>query len=117
MEEFVLGVDLGTSAVKVSAVNKSGQIIAQQSCSYPLSHPQIGFSEQDPNDWVQGTTTAIQQLLEHGHIQAEQIAGISFSGQMHGLVLLDQNQQVLRPAILWDDTRTTIQYQEIKQTM
>ncbi|WP_282801395.1 xylulokinase [Secundilactobacillus kimchicus] len=114
MSEYVLGVDLGTSAVKVSAMNKDGEIVAQQSFDYPLSQPHPGYSEQNPEDWVSGTTVAIVRLILDDQIKPEEIEGISFSGQMHGLVLLDENRQVLRPAILWNDTRTTKQRHEIE---
>ncbi|AVH75398.1 xylulokinase [Weissella koreensis] len=117
MEELVLGVDLGTSAVKVSAVSRNGKIVAQRSFDYPLSQPKPGFSEQNPEDWVNGTTVAIVELILKDGIDVEAIKGISYSGQMHGLVLLDQNKQVLRPAILWNDTRTSQQTQEIADKM
>ena len=113
MNEYVIGVDLGTSAVKVSAMNKAGEIVAQQSYDYPLSQPRPGYSEQAPQDWLYATTIAIDRLILRDGIAKEEIQGISFSGQMHGLVLLDENNQVLRPAILWNDTRTTKQCQEI----
>jgi xylulokinase len=113
----VLGVDLGTSAVKVSAVDKSGAIVAQESYEYPLLQPKPGYSEQNPEDWVLGTTVAIVRLILNDHIQAEDIEGISFSGQMHGLVLLDADHQVLRPAILWNDTRTSAQVDAIAEKM
>ena len=102
MNEYVLGVDLGTSAVKVSAMNRDGEIVAQQSFDYPLIQSRPGYSEQNPEDWVSGTTVAIVRLILDDHIKPEEISGISFSGQMHGLVLLDANNQVLRPAILWN---------------
>ncbi|MCM0582474.1 xylulokinase [Weissella diestrammenae] len=117
MSEVVLGVDLGTSAVKVSAVDRSGQIVAQESFDYPLSQPKPGYSEQNPEDWVNGTTVAIVKLILNDGLKAEDIKGISYSGQMHGLVLLDENKQVLRPAILWNDTRTTPQTKEIAETL
>lgn len=110
---YVLGVDLGTSAVKVSAVDKSGEIVAQESFDYELSNPKPGYSEQNPEDWVSGTTVAIVRLILNDGIKPAEIDGISYSGQMHGLVLLDENNQVLRPAILWNDTRTTKQREEI----
>ena len=113
MNEYVIGVDLGTSAVKVSAMNKAGEIVAQQSYDYPLSQLRPGYSEQAPQDWLYATTIAIDRLILRDGIAKEEIQGISFSGQMHGLVLLDENNQVLRPAILWNDTRTTKQCQEI----
>lgn len=113
--ELVLGIDLGTSAVKVSAVNREGKIVAQASHDYPLSQPKPGYSEQDPHDWVKGVIAATKELLTK--VDADDIKGISFSGQMHGLVLLDGNNQVLRPAILWNDTRTTKQCHEILAKM
>lgn len=114
---YVLGVDLGTSAVKVSAVDKTGAIVAQESFDYELSNPKPGYSEQNPEDWVSGTTIAIVRLILNDGIKPEEIEGISYSGQMHGLVLLDENNQVLRPAILWNDTRTTKQREEIIEKM
>ncbi|MTV81718.1 xylulokinase [Secundilactobacillus folii] len=114
MSEYVLGVDLGTSAVKVSAMDRSGEIVAQQSFDYPLIQSRPEYSEQNPEDWISGTTVAIVRLILDDHIKPAEISGISFSGQMHGLVLLDENNQVLRPAILWNDTRTTKQRKEIE---
>ncbi|WP_137597046.1 xylulokinase [Paucilactobacillus kaifaensis] len=114
---YVLGVDLGTSAVKVSAVDRQGNIVAQESFDYELSNPKPGYSEQNPEDWVSGTTVAIVRLILNDGIKPEEIEGISYSGQMHGLVLLDENNQVLRPAILWNDTRTTKQREEIIDKM
>lgn len=108
---YVLGIDLGTSSVKVSAVDKEGKIVAQQGYDYPLSQPKPGYSEQNPEDWVTATTVAIDRLILNDGLKPAEIEGISYSGQMHGLVLLDQNNQVLRPAILWNDTRTTAQCQ------
>lgn len=113
----VLGVDLGTSAVKVSAVDKKGSIVAQQSYDYPISQPEPGYSEQNPEEWVMGTTVAVVRLILNDGIKPEEIEGISFSGQMHGLVLLDENNDVLRPAILWNDTRTSPQVKEIQEKM
>ena len=117
MSEVVLGIDLGTSSVKISAVDRQGNIVAQQSYDYPLSQPKPGYSEQNPEDWVNGTTVAIVRLILDDGIKPEDIAGISYSGQMHGLVLLDDNSQVLRPSILWNDTRTTPQTKEIAEKM
>lgn len=117
MDEYVLGVDLGTSAVKVSALDHSGRIIAQESSDYDLMQPEPGYNEQNPEDWVSGTTIAIVRLILNDHLKPEEIVGISFSGQMHGLVLLDENNRVLRPAILWNDTRTTVQCKEIEEQM
>lgn len=117
MSDYVLGVDLGTSAVKVSALDRSGRIVFQESVDYDLRQPRPGYSEQNPEDWVSGTTVAIVRLILTDHLKPEEIVGISFSGQMHGLVLLDEKNRVLRPAILWNDTRTTAQCREIEERM
>lgn len=76
---------------------------------YPLIQEKAGYSEQNPEDWVQQTIEALAELVSISNVQAKDIDGISYSGQMHGLVLLDQDRQVLRNAILWNDTRTTPQ--------
>lgn len=111
--KYVIGVDLGTSAVKILLVSKQGEVVGNVSKSYPLFHEKTGYSEQDPNDWVKGTISGLQELLKNFDGSPEDIEGISFSGQMHGLVLLDENHEVLRPAILWNDTRTTAECQRI----
>jgi len=113
---YVLGVDLGTSAVKVLLVSKTGEVLAEVSKDYPLYHDQPGYSEQDPDDWVRGTKSAIKELT--GQIDdPSQIEGVRFSGQMHGLVLLNEEYQPLRRAILSNDTRTTAECREIEQNV
>ncbi|MCC2685239.1 MAG: xylulose kinase, partial [Paenibacillaceae bacterium] len=113
--EYVIGVDLGTSAVKVLLVSRDGEVCAEASRSYPLHTPQSGYSEQDPEDWVEQTVAALRELTLSAGIEQAQVAGISFSGQMHGLVLLDRERKPLRRAILWNDTRTTEQCREIER--
>ncbi len=117
MTECVLGVDLGTSSVKVSAVTRNGEILAQEGMDFPLQQPKPGYAEQDPEDWVSATTVAIVRLILNDQLKPEEITGISYSGQMHGLVLLDEDNQVLRPAMLWNDTRSTKQREEIMAKM
>ncbi len=107
--KYVIGIDLGTSAVKTILVNQNGKICAETSKSYPLIQEKTGYSEQNPEDWVQQTIDALAELVSISNVRAEDIDGLSYSGQMHGLVLLDQDRQVLRHAILWNDTRTTPQ--------
>ncbi|WP_078553060.1 xylulokinase [Bacillus alkalicellulosilyticus] len=111
--KHVIGVDLGTSAVKVVLVNQQGQIVNEVSKPYPLIQEKSGYSEQDPNEWVTQTTAALKELVSTFNGDVASIDGLSFSGQMHGLVLLDNNNEVLRNAILWNDTRTTEQCQQI----
>ncbi|WNF22731.1 xylulokinase [Mesobacillus jeotgali] len=111
--KYVIGVDLGTSAVKILLVNQNGEVCKEVSKSYPLIIEKSGYSEQNPEEWVDKTTEGLAELLEEFDGDANEIEGISFSGQMHGLVLLDEKHQVLRNAILWNDTRTTKQCEEI----
>ncbi|MDQ0338602.1 xylulokinase [Caldalkalibacillus uzonensis] len=114
---YVIGIDLGTSSVKALLVNQAGRVVAEATRPYPLLQPRPGFSEQDPEQWVQQTISVLQELTTHSQVDPEEIEGLSFSGQMHGLVLLDQHFQVLRPAILWNDTRTTEECQEIRNKL
>ncbi|MEW4372520.1 xylulokinase [Paenibacillus kandeliae] len=114
---YVIGVDLGTSAVKTVLVNRQGQVAFEASEAYPLSQPKPGYSEQNPEDWVEKTIVSLRKLLEVSAVPAHEIEGLSFSGQMHGLVLLDDQHQVVRPAILWNDTRTTAQCRRIEQEL
>ena len=101
---FYIGIDLGTSAVKLLLMHESGKIEKIVSKEYPLYFPKPGWSEQNPEDWFSKTLQGIQELTaEH---DKSQVAGISFGGQMHGLVALDNNDNVIRPAILWNDGRT-----------
>ncbi|WP_339819524.1 xylulokinase [Paenibacillus sp. FSL R7-0216] len=111
--KYVIGIDLGTSSVKTLLVNQNGEITGEASASYPLIQERPGFSEQDPEEWVKGTMTCLKQLLKESGVAAGDVEGVSFSGQMHGLVLLDEQNNVLRNAILWNDTRTTKQCRDI----
>ena len=100
-----IGIDLGTSAVKLLLMDSQGNICNIVSREYPLYFPHPGWSEQNPKDWYEQTMEGIRELLKGA--DKNQVAGISFGGQMHGLVLLDEQDQVIRPAILWNDGRTT----------
>ena len=111
--KYVIGVDLGTSAVKILLVDKNGEVTQSVSKPYPLIQEKTGYSEQSPQDWVDQTITGLKEILKDFSGDVANIEGISFSGQMHGLVLLDEQNEVLRPAILWNDTRTTAQCQQI----
>ncbi|WP_077736007.1 xylulokinase [Bacillus sonorensis] len=115
--EYVIGADLGTSAVKVILVNQIGVLCGEASRPFSIIQPHSGCSEQDPNEWTEKTKEAIKELVEKSSVEAEQIKGISFSGQMHGLVLLNREGKVLRNAILWNDTRTTEQCRQIEDVI
>ena len=99
-----IGVDLGTSAVKLLLMDSKGKIQKIVSKEYPLYFPHPGWSEQKPEDWFEKSMEGIKELTEE--CDKDQVAGISFGGQMHGLVALDKEDHVIRPAILWNDGRT-----------
>ena len=99
-----IGIDLGTSSVKLLLMDSSGKIVNIVTEEYPVSYPHPGWSEQRPEDWYEKTVAGVRKLIREA--DREQIAGISFGGQMHGLVILDRDDQVIRPAILWNDGRT-----------
>lgn len=99
-----IGVDLGTSAVKLLLMDEKGQIQKIVSREYPLEFPHPGWSQQNPEDWYTNTIDGIKELT--AECEKSQIAGIGCGGQMHGLVALDDDDQVIRPAILWNDGRT-----------
>lgn len=112
---YYIGVDLGTSAVKLLLMEGNGKICNIVSNEYPLSFPQPGWSEQKPEDWWDAVVDGIRKLVD-GY-DASEVAGISFGGQMHGLVILDENDNVIRPAILWNDGRTTKQVGYLNNTI
>ena len=99
-----IGVDLGTSAVKLLLMDGAGHIEKIVSKEYPIYFPHPGWSEQNPEDWFAQTMDGLKELLSE--CDKSQVAGISFGGQMHGLVILDEKDQVIRPALLWNDGRT-----------
>ena len=101
---YYIGVDLGTSAVKLLLMEADGTIRNVVSKEYPLYFPHPGWSEQKPEDWWNAVVEGIQELVPEE--TREKVAGMSFGGQMHGLVMLDENDEVIRPAILWNDGRT-----------
>ena len=101
---YYIGVDLGTSALKLVMMKGNGELVKTVSKEYPLYFPRSGWSEQNPVDWFLAVKEGLKELAACAD---EKIAGISFGGQMHGLVILDKDDNVLRPAILWNDGRST----------
>lgn len=99
-----IGIDLGTSAVKLLLMDEKGSVKNIVSKEYPISFPQPGWSEQNPEDWFAGVMDGLSELV--ANFDKSGVAGISFGGQMHGLVMLDEKDEVIRPAILWNDGRT-----------
>lgn len=101
---YYIGIDLGTSAVKLLLMDGNGKVCNIVSKEYSIYFPQPGWSEQNPEDWYAQTMIGLKELIKN--VDKSQVAGISFSGQMHGLVILDENDEVIRPALLWNDGRT-----------
>jgi xylulokinase len=104
----LVGIDVGTTGVKAVAISESGDVLAVAEEGYELSMPQPGWSEQDPEDWWRASETALARL-------GVEASAIGLSGQMHGLVCLDERDRVLRPAILWNDQRTAAECAEIEE--
>lgn len=110
-----IGIDLGTSAVKLLLMDEKGRIRRTVSREYPLHFPKAGWAEQDPQDWYRETIAGLGELLEAD--DRPQVEGISFAGQMHGLVMLDNRDQVIRPAILWNDGRAQEETEFLNETI
>ena len=104
---YYIGVDLGTSSMKLLLLDEKGMIHNTVTKEYPLEFPKPGWSQQNPDDWKAALIEGIPLLLKE--FEADKVAGIGCGGQMHGLVILDEANQVIRPAILWNDGRTTKQ--------
>jgi xylulokinase len=109
----LVGLDVGTTAAKGLAIDPDGAILARSQVEYPLSTPRTGWAEQDPADWWRASKQVLGELRD----AAGRFDGIGLSGQMHGLVALDGDDRVLRPAILWNDQRTGAECEEIERTI
>ncbi|MEO0986537.1 MAG: xylulokinase [Cyanobacteria bacterium J06639_14] len=112
MADVVIGLDLGTGGVRAIAVNLQGQVVAQTTQTYPLFTPQPGWTEQHPADWVVASLNALTEVA--GQIDGQNVLTLGLSGQMHGMVPLDEVGEVIRPAILWNDQRTGKAVEEIE---
>jgi xylulokinase len=117
--DTLLGIDLGTTGVKVVLFNAAnGEALSSAFCSYPLFHPRPGWAEQQPEDWWNATVLAIKSCISKGRalgIPEASVRGIGLSGQMHGVVLLDEEMRVLRPAIIWADQRSEEECRQITE--
>jgi xylulokinase len=110
----LIGIDLGTSCVKVEALDTTSHTFAISTQYYQIQIPALGHAEQNPADWWHAAVNGIQQVTrELGPTSGADVKGIGFSGQMHGLVMLDKDQEVLRPAIIWCDQRSQKQVQQV----
>ncbi len=109
MAAYLLGIDIGTSGSKALLINPSGEVLVSVNNEYPMATPRPLWAEQDPADWWQATVKSIKEVMHKAVVKAVDIAGIGLTGQMHGLVLLDGQGEVLRPCIMWNDQRTAVQ--------
>ncbi len=110
---FLLGVDIGTSGTKTVLFDEKGNTVASDLQEYPLYQPNIGWAEQEPEDWWKATYTSINNVILKSGIDVQAVKGIGLSGQMHGAVLLDKDGHVLRKAIIWCDQRSGAECDEI----
>ncbi len=111
----ILGIDIGTSGTKTILVDDQGRVIAAKTIEYPMETPKPGWTQQNPQDWWAASVESIRAVLAKANVPAQDIAAIGLSGQMHGMVALDEHDQVVRPAILWNDQRTEKQCEEITE--
>src|SRR5690554_1229004 len=114
---YLLGIDVSTTATKALLIDEHGSVVAVGVTEYPYDVPKPLWSEQEPASWWEGAVNSIRQALDQSGIRPEEIAGVGLTGQMHGLVLLDEKGDVIRPAILWNDQRTGKQCDTIRERL
>lgn len=110
---YLLGIDIGTSGTKTVLFNETGNTVTSAAHEYPLYQPQVGWAEQDPHDWWNAVCITVNEVINKSGIKSDDIKGIGLSGQMHGAVLLDNNNNVLRKAIIWCDQRSSKECEQI----
>lgn len=115
--KYVIGIDLGTSATKTVLFDQNGKIICSKSYEYPMAQPKNGWAEQNPEDWYNAAIDTLSYVVDKSGVSKEDIVSLGISGQMHGLVMLDENCDVLRPAILWCDQRTGKECEELTEKL
>lgn len=112
---YVIGIDLGTSATKTVLFDENGTAVSSASREYPLYQPHNGWAEQKPEDWRDAAIETIARVVKESGVDPEAIKGLGISGQMHGLVMLDEQGEVIRPSIIWCDQRTAKECEEITE--
>lgn len=113
--KYVIGIDIGTSGTKTVLFDEKGTVIASKTIEYPMYQPQNGYAEQNPSDWYNAAVNTIKYVIEKSGVSADDIVGIGLSGQMHGLVMLDENNEVIRKSIIWCDQRTADEVEEMNR--
>jgi len=118
MTRYIIGIDVGTGGTRAVLVDEKGAVLASATHEHlPFASPQNGWAEQDPHDWWNACKQALAKLLEECAVQKSEIAAIGLTGQMHGAVLLDENDEVLRPALIWCDQRTQEECDELDKSV
>jgi len=112
---YFIGIDVGTSGTKTILTDSKGNILATATFEYPLYQPQIGWAEQNPEDWWDASVKGIREVLRLSSVNPEDVKAVGLTGQMHGLVMLDKNYNVIRPSIIWCDQRTAKECDEITE--
>ena len=115
---YVIGIDVGTGGTRAVLVDDKGEVLASATGEHAhFASPRNGWAEQDPHDWWKACKQALVKLIRENNVSAAQIAAVGLTGQMHGAVLLDENDEVLRPALIWCDQRTQEECDELNQTV
>lgn len=110
---YYLGIDIGTSGTKTLLIDESGKVLAEADATYPMEQPKPGWTQQDPEQWWKATVKTVRAVLRKSKVNKTDVKAIGLSGQMHGSVFLDKSGTVIRPALLWNDQRTTTQCDDI----
>ncbi|MEN2974576.1 MAG: xylulokinase [Candidatus Caldarchaeales archaeon] len=106
MTQAFLGIDVGTTGCKIIAIDEEGKVLDSEIVEYPIYTPRVGWTEQNPEDWWNAAKEAMRRIISRKRVPSESIQGIGLTGQMHGLVIIDNEEKIIRPAILWNDQRT-----------
>ncbi len=114
---YVIGVDCGTSGTKTVLFDENGKVIASKTIEYPMYQPKNGYAEQDPADWANAMINTIKAVMSQSGVSKEDVKGVGISGQMHGLVMLDKDGNVLRKSIIWCDQRTAKEVEEMNEKL
>lgn len=115
--KYVIGIDLGTSGTKTVLFDTDGNVIASNTVEYPMLQPKNGWAEQKPEDWWNAAVITVKAVITESGVSNEDILGVGISGQMHGLVMLDENNEVIRNSIIWCDQRTAAECEDIENAV
>ena len=114
---YIIGIDIGTSGTKTVLFDEAGKVIASKTIEYPMYQPQNGYAEQDPKDWADAVINTIKAVMTISGVNKEDVKGIGLSGQMHGLVMLDKQNEVIRRSIIWCDQITANEVDQMNELL